>query len=616
MYPRGVRYASILALLLLAAPATATDYFVKNGGNDALDGLSLATAWATLGRAADVVNPGDTVHVQDGSYTGFYLSRSGSPGKPITFVASGSAVQIIADNGTTPDGINVEGAAYVVIDGFIVNNRTRAGIRTALSQFVTVRNCHTGYNGRWGIFSGFADDFTIAGNEAHHSQAEHGIYVSNSGDRPVIRDNLVHDNHAAGIHMNGDLSQGGDGLISNALVERNVIYGNGAGGGSAINMDGVTNSVVRNNLLFDNHASGISLYQIDGATGSTGNLVVNNTIVNASDARWCVNINGGSSGNTLVNNILYNAHSFRGVITIDPSSRSGFSSDYNSVMSRFSSDDGDTVIGLSAWQALGYDTHSFLATPADLFLTPGVDFHPRPGSPAVDAGTSTGAPALDLEGNPRPVGGAVDVGAYERQLSTCGNGVLDAGEQCENAADCPSNQLCLGCQCAAAPLCDSGIALQRATLRLRANPFSMRLAADAVIPKPWDGVDPLLSGLHVIVAAAGGSGAIDALIPGGARAAGIGWKVNRAGTLWTYTDPTASHAGITRAILRDRSKKSDGLLHVLVRARGSIQALPGPTGVRSTVVFGGALECAQTDWNPPTGPRPHCTGNDGQLNCR
>ena len=76
-----------------------------------------------------------------------------------------------------------------------------------------------------------------------------------------------------------------------------MIHGNGAGGGSGINMDGVTDSLVQNNLLYDNHASGISLYRIDGATGSHDNVVVNNTIVNAADARWCVNINTGSTGN-------------------------------------------------------------------------------------------------------------------------------------------------------------------------------------------------------------------------------------------------------------------------------------------------------------------------------
>ena len=42
--------------------------------------------------------------------------------------------------------------------------------------------------------------------------------------------------------MNGDVSQGGDGIISGALVEENIIYDNGVGGGSGINCDGVQNS--------------------------------------------------------------------------------------------------------------------------------------------------------------------------------------------------------------------------------------------------------------------------------------------------------------------------------------------------------------------------------------
>src|SRR6185436_2358594 len=108
-------------------------------------------------------------------------------------------------------------------------------------------------NGRWGILTGFSDDILIENNVMSRSQAEHGIYVSNSGDRPVIRDNVVWGNYANGIHMNGDLSQGGDGVISGALVERNVIYENGRGGGSGINGDGVRDSRIQNNLLFDNH---------------------------------------------------------------------------------------------------------------------------------------------------------------------------------------------------------------------------------------------------------------------------------------------------------------------------------------------------------------------------
>ena len=639
--------------LLASTPAFATDYYVRNGGSDALNGQSPGTAWATLGHAANVVSPGDTVHVQDGSYQGFYLSRSGSLGHPITFVADGSAAQITADNGTTPDGINVEGAAYVIIDGFVVNNRTRAGIRTALSQFVTVRNCHTGYNGTWGIFSGFAEDFTIEFNETHHSQTQHGIYVSNSGDRPIIRGNIVHDNHAAGIHMNGDLSQGGDGLISNAVVERNVLYGNGVGGGSAINMDGITNSIVRDNLIYDNHASGISLYQIDGATGSTHNVVVNNTIVNAADGRWCVNINSGSFGNAILNNILYNDHPFRGAIAIDASSRPGFVSDYNSVLDRFSTDTGDTVMPLASWQALGYDAHSFLATPADLFITPGADFHLRPGSPALDAGSADNAPAFDIDDNPRPVGAGFDLGAYESQLPNCGNGSVDPGEQCgepslsctdactacancicaalpqvcgdgnvcgdeqcEVDADCSSGGVCHGCQCENAAACSSGIVMKPAGLRVRAAPFGLMLSGRAIIPKPWQAVNPLLNGVRLRLDAISGPGGVDITIPGGAFTNGVGWKLDRSGRLWTYSDRSGGHGGVTYVAVRDRSRTTDGLVGWLVRAHGGSITLPDVKQVRAALVLGDSLECAQIVWNPPGAPRPRCAGNAAHLTCR
>ena len=642
-----------IAVLSVASPAGATDLWVKNGGSDALDGLSPANAWATLGHAAGVVNPGDVVHVLDGSYQGFYLSRSGAPGSPLTFRAEGAAVRITADNGTTPDGINVEGAAYVVIDGFVVDDRTRAGIRVGVSQFVTVRNCHTGNNGRWGIFSGFADDLTIEGNEAHHSQAEHGIYVSNSGDRPVIRGNLVHDNHANGIHMNGDLSQGGDGTISGALVERNVIYGNGVGGGSGINMDGVVNSVVRNNLLYDNHASGISLYRIDGATGSTGNVVVNNTIVNAADGRWCVNINAGSTGNTVLNNVLYNYHAFRGAVTVDASSRAGFVSDYNAVISRFSTDAGDTVVALPAWQALGYDVHSFVAAPGALFLVPGSDFHLLAGAPAVDHGTPTSAPADDLDGNPRPVGGGVDVGAYELQLLHCGDGVVDpgeqcgepglactdvcrscrqcvcaldapvcgdgrvcGGEQCEANADCGAGEVCQGCQCVNPPACASGIGIAAPVLRVRATPFSLRLVGNALIPKPWAGVDPLVHGVRIVIDSTAGPGGMDVVVPGGAVVGKIGWKRSLDGKRWLYTDRTGSRGGIRRILVQDQSSTQDGRIKWAVNGRGGSVVLPDVHGVRTTVVLGTASECAALMWNGPGAPAPRCSGDATHLRCR
>ncbi len=413
-YP--ILHATAILLWVAAFPLFGDTYYVAPppAGDDGNPG-TLASPWATLQHAADTVQAGDTVLVRAGSYAGAQFTTSGTAAQPIVLRAfTGEEPEIVADNGFTPDGINLEGASYMVVEGFRVDGRTRAGIRAVLCEHVTLRGNRTGANGVWGVFTGFCDDLLIEGNVTTGSIDEHGIYVSNSGDRPVIRDNLIHDNFATGIHMNGDVSQGGDGVISDAVVERNVISGNGTGGGSAINMDGVQDSVVRNNLIYDTHASGISLYRIDGGASSTGNRVLNNTVLVAADGRWALNVQDASSGNFVRNNVLLSDHSFRGSISISVDSLPGFSSDHNVLEDTFTTDGGDTVLDLAAWQALGHDSSSLLATPDELFLDPAADdYHLKQGSPAVDAGEALADVPADLEGTPRPVGPAFDIGTYE-----------------------------------------------------------------------------------------------------------------------------------------------------------------------------------------------------------
>src|SRR6185436_17330077 len=144
-------------------------------------------------------------------------------------------------------------------------------------------------------------------------------------------------NRNAGFHLNGDLSQGGDGQISFALIEKNIIWENGVGGASGINCDGVSDSTIRNNLLYNNHASGISLYAVDGAQGSSRNQVYHNTIVMASNARWCINIPTATdgqpnpTGNVVRNNILIHPDT-RGSITTYSTAPAVLQSDYNIVV--------------------------------------------------------------------------------------------------------------------------------------------------------------------------------------------------------------------------------------------------------------------------------------------
>lgn len=62
------------------------------------------------------------------------------------------------------------------------------------------------------------------------------------------------------------------------------------------------------------------------------------------------------------------------------------------------------------------------------------DLHLKAGSPAIDAGTDSGAPTTDFDGKPRPYGAGYDIGAYEYEdpcpntdiTDTDGDGLIDA----------------------------------------------------------------------------------------------------------------------------------------------------------------------------------------------
>jgi len=409
----------LILILLTGVSFSQSAYYVSPDGNDSNDGQKTETAFKILQHAADVVNAGDSVYVLEGEYSGFDIRTSGTELFPIVFKSANQNVVINFSNPVTDDGINIESADWVVIDGFTIINQPRAGIRIVTSDNVTIRNNYCTENYRWGIFTGFTDNILIENNTCSFSEDEHGIYVSNSSDEPVIRYNHSFGNNGCGIHMNGDISMGGDGIISNAVVEGNILHDNGYGGGSAINMDGVQGSKIFNNLAYNNHATGIAMYRIDGAEASKNNKVFNNTIIQPPDGRWNILITDGSTGNILYNNILINHHSFRGSISIDEASGQDFISDYNIVENRLSNDDGSSNMGLNEWQGFGYDLHSQIALPEEeIFVNPASgDFNILEISPATNTGTNLVSDVVlkDINNLSRPQGEGYDIGAFEFQ---------------------------------------------------------------------------------------------------------------------------------------------------------------------------------------------------------
>lgn len=420
-----------------------TTKFVSGDGSDVTGDGSEANPWKSLQHAADNVGPGDFVIVMPGKYWGFNLTTDGKPDARITFHAL-PGVEIDEAFPGQQDGINLEGADFVTIEGFYVHDMPRAGLRSVNNDGVILRGNTSESNGYWGILTGWSENIVIENNITSGSEREHGIYISNSADGAVVRNNVVYGNRASGIQFNADRYLPGDGIHSNNVIEGNVVFENGVGGGAAINLDGVQDSVIQNNLLYNNHATGIVLYVGFAADSSTNNLITNNTVVMAEDARWAMLITDGSSGNVVTNNILLNKNPNRGSMTVESNSLPAVS-DHNIVQDLFQMDgyNGD----FADWQAFsgGLDANSIVVGQAGslpsnvsdalnaLFVNPTAnDYHLKAGSVAINSGVtgngtnatdgtnlssvshlSYALPATDLFGHVRPTGAGIDIGAYE-----------------------------------------------------------------------------------------------------------------------------------------------------------------------------------------------------------
>jgi hypothetical protein len=135
------------------------------------------------------------------------------------------------------------------------------------------------------------------------------------------------------------------------------------------------------------------------------------------------------------------------------------------------------------------------------------------------------------------------------------------------------------------------------------------LRADAVIPEPWQQVDPPAHGIRVTVDASAGPGGFDVTLPPGAA-----WTASK--RRWLYRDPLGTVGGVTKAVVQDRRLRQPGLVRVVVKGRGGTLVLPDPTDVRTTIVVGAPGECASVAWNGPTGASPRCRGDASKVACK
>ena len=161
--------------------------------------------------------------------------------------------------------------------------------------------------------------------------------------------------------------------------------------------------------------------------------------------------------------------------------------------------------------------------------------------------------------------------AADLALGACGDGVLDAGEQCDHGAANGTDNCCFttcqlvdhdgdGTYDAIDPCDDSnGIRITDATLRITGlltppGDDGLRFIGTVTIPNEntipaSPPIDPGVFGLRLRMFAPGfdprGSAVMDASIPGGPQ-----WARHPSGTAWTYHDPAGLIAGITRVTIK------------------------------------------------------------------
>jgi len=100
--------------LALSSIVTATDYYVKNEGNDNANGTSDATAWATIEKVNSIfssLKAGDRIlfHRGDTFYGTLKITRSGAAGSPITLGAYGTGDKPVITGFSSLTSWNSEG---------------------------------------------------------------------------------------------------------------------------------------------------------------------------------------------------------------------------------------------------------------------------------------------------------------------------------------------------------------------------------------------------------------------------------------------------------------------------------------------------------------------------
>jgi len=303
------------------------------------------------------------------------------------------------------------------------------------------------YNGKFGwseslVLNGNVEKFTVSNNIVHDNDNIGIDFIGFEGENPNpavdrARDGIAVGNLVYNINSYGNPAYGNersaDGIYvdggTDILIERNIVHDTNLGIELASEHSGKNTSYItlRNNFLYNNTQAGIAFGGYDTKRGSTENcVIVNNTLYNNfTQGDWGAElyVQYDTRNNIVKNNLIF-ANSYRRYIESWSPVMTGNVVDRNLYFAAGGGSDGTwiwkgvTYSTFAAYQGgSGNDLTGLIGIDPLLVDAAAGDLHLNSGSPAIDAGenlTSNQMGTVDIDGDPRISGGAVDIGADER----------------------------------------------------------------------------------------------------------------------------------------------------------------------------------------------------------
>jgi predicted outer membrane repeat protein len=379
------RVLLVLGLLLVAQPvhpaqAVLVNRYVSQSGEDV--GNCATTSCLTIAYAVSQAVDGNSIIIDEGLYpTTLSLTKNLNfygQGRDITIISAGDASRVI----------DVPTASYTVsfTDLTIANGYVDDGPGGGISNRGTMTLLRVNVNQNsaldgGGIFT--MGSMTITDSEISDNYATAdpngyggGIFIAPTSGKTVTLDRVTLSGNSAVSSGGAIHSQGASGS-STFLINVTISDNSAAQGGGISHTTGSTLSIV-NSTIADNYTTGGAP---SGGINSYGAITFKNTLIAANTPANC----GTGTGGVLTSQ-GYN---------LDSGNTCNFSltSDLPNNDPRIAplADNG----GYTRTRALN---HASILYPA---------------SPAIDAGTETGCPAVDQRGLERPYGFSCDIGAYE-----------------------------------------------------------------------------------------------------------------------------------------------------------------------------------------------------------